>query len=175
MPPWWILCGNLILPMAIDYVYFYSIEFAKLIIRYLVLDLRRTFHPGTPIRDCRLLTPPKGTAFPLTSCSGRSDTRRLPGGSFQFFRFLRNRSLDASTKIAADIFAAIRKRAVERNHQRLPHLTQPGRRPWLSSYSVFTGSPHGRSCPMGEPKPLNSFAIERLWFPWKMIENYKIS
>lgn len=34
MPPWWILCGNLILPMAIDYVYFYSIEFAKLIIRY---------------------------------------------------------------------------------------------------------------------------------------------
>ena len=39
MPPWWILCGNLILPMAIDYVYFYSIEFAKLIIRYRVLDL----------------------------------------------------------------------------------------------------------------------------------------
>ena len=35
MPPWWILCGNLILPMAIDYVYFYSIEFAKRIIRYL--------------------------------------------------------------------------------------------------------------------------------------------
>ena len=34
MPPWWILCGNLILPMAIDYVYFYSIEFAKRIIRY---------------------------------------------------------------------------------------------------------------------------------------------
>jgi hypothetical protein len=34
LPPWWILCGNLILPMAIDYVYFYSIEFAKLIIRY---------------------------------------------------------------------------------------------------------------------------------------------
>ena len=30
MPPWWILCGNLILPMAIDYVYFYSIKFAKL-------------------------------------------------------------------------------------------------------------------------------------------------
>ncbi|MGN8739518.1 hypothetical protein [Bilifractor sp. HCP3S3_D3] len=28
------MCGNLILPMAIDYVYFYSIEFAKLIIRY---------------------------------------------------------------------------------------------------------------------------------------------
>ena len=34
MPPWWILCGNLFLPMAINYVYFYSIEFAKRIIRY---------------------------------------------------------------------------------------------------------------------------------------------
>ena len=39
---------------------------------------------------------------------------------------------DASTIIATDIFAATRKRAVERNHQRLHHLTQPGRRPWLS-------------------------------------------
>ena len=38
MPPWWILCGNLILPMAIDYVYFYSIEFAKRIIRYPGMD-----------------------------------------------------------------------------------------------------------------------------------------
>ena len=112
------------------------------------------FHPGTPIRDCRLLTPPQGTAVPLTLCSGRSDTRRLPCGSFQFFRFLRNRPPDASTKIAADIFATIRKRAVERNHQRLPHLTQPGRRPWLSSYSVFTESPWSRFCMLGKTKAL---------------------
>ena len=50
MPPWWILCGNLILPMAIDYVYFYSIEFAKRIIRYLFppfyTDFGRNIHIG---------------------------------------------------------------------------------------------------------------------------------
>ena len=44
------------------------------------------------------LTPPKGTAFPLTPCSGIPESRRLPDGSFQSFRFLWNRSPDASTK-----------------------------------------------------------------------------
>ena len=108
----------------------------------------------------------------MTSASGRTDTRRLPVGSFHFFRLLRKRSPDAPTKIAADLFAAIRKRAAERNHQRLPHLTQPGRRPWLSSYSVFAGSPRGRSCLMGKTKatnflgcsPLFYYAVLIVWF-----------
>ena len=52
MPPWWILCGNLILPMAIDYVYFYSIEFAKRIIRYL-----------ENVHTLLRMVLPKGTSF----------------------------------------------------------------------------------------------------------------
>ena len=44
--------------------------------------------PLHPDKELPPLNSAKGIAFPLTPCSGRSDTRRLPGSSFQIFRFL---------------------------------------------------------------------------------------
>ena len=114
--------------------------------------LRQSFPSGTCIRDRRLLTLPKGTAFPLLRQFQILSFFRLLVSAFPAFaepfteRFHKKQPLSISLPSANERWSAA---------QRLLHLTDQGKA-LSQSYSVFTGLVVCRSCSMGKTKDIAS-------------------